>query len=1151
MKEQDYKAYFSSAFQGMLDFVKRIINPIATLSNPGTEHKLDYASKAEYQDKCRAANIKSIFDFGTYFIDSASVAVFEVVLQDNCNIGRARKNIQTVIRQLLGIYSGAIIVFHYANTSSCADKDTWRLSWVMKEDTQTHSTSAKRYTYLCGPDYSCRTIAQRFEVLQNEPNKTLATISTAFDVEALSKEFFKEYKVIYDDIVQWITGQRIVKVGGKNKKWETRGTLETGRGNDIYKAFYNEFDKDDEKATKAIRDYVKKLLGRLVFIQFLQKKGWLKIDGVASSNFLLDLFNKVGEDYQNDFIESVLEKVVYLLLNNENRLPGSDKVDELTLDVPFLNGGLFEPDACDDIIVQLPKEFFHNEAYKDVKREQNEIRLRDKDKFFTQCGILDLFYQYNFTIDENDPNDAEVGVDPEMLGKIFENLLEDNKEKGAFYTPKEIVQYMCNESLIAYLQTKVPNHDDEIRQFVLDTEKSDVPESKKILNAIKEVKICDPAIGSGAFPMGLLNLLVSLREKLEGTENSRCDMKKEIICNNIYGVDIEKGAIDIARLRFWLSIMVDENTPTPLPNFDYKFMQGNSLLTTFDLQYVDIKQAKQNVEITKKINDKKKELLAKKNEFYGLSGEEKYKKELEVKLLIVEILKLRLGFEKVSVEQQDTTRQMELFAAPDMQQNSRSKKKIQEVKAAQERVQLLIEKLLEIEKQLKDTSRSWEERAKTDILFFDWEMCFSEVFPQGFDIVIGNPPYFVYEGNNKDELPAIREQKEYEIAFGGKLNAYKLFLASSLNNLVKQDGINCYIFQNSFMADLQAVNLRRHVLDNCQILTIDSYPERDNRRKRVFESVKMSVCILLVKNTNTDLSFIVNIWDDKDKSSGITTKFTKNEIKTIDPSYLTIPRLSEEAKPIIIKMINHRCISINCYEGELNVSSHRPFFSDDASLPEIMKGAGIQKYYYTFDMSQGEIEYLKEKEYLNRCGNSEKAYHHSSSRIVMQGMTGANDTIRLIMCIVPEGMYLGHSCKYIMPSDEISQKCLLGFMNSKLANFFFRCFSTNSNVNGYEIEAIPICEIPTNCCEIIEASVEETMRLKSKDHSADISEKEKTIDILVYLLYGLTYDEVMVVENASQGEKLNLDKATYDKWLELYTENGALPSEEEMEKAVK
>ena len=203
-------------------------------------------------------------------------------------------------------------------------------------------------------------------------------------------------------------------------------------------------------------------------------------------------------------------------------------------------------------------------------------------------SLLDFFASYNFTIDENDPDDAEVGVDPEMLGRIFENLLEDNKDKGAFYTPKEIVSYMCRESLIAYLQTDIEDEPtkEAIRQFVTTHDVNALGTNDKfrqqVDEALKNVKICDPAIGSGAFPMGLLKELFQCRTAIEGIAQSKAaEIKKHIIQQNIYGVDIERGAVDIARLRFWLSLIVDEETPQALPNLDFKIMQGNSLLEQY------------------------------------------------------------------------------------------------------------------------------------------------------------------------------------------------------------------------------------------------------------------------------------------------------------------------------------------------------------------------------------------------------------------------------------------------------------------------------------------------------------------------------------------------------------------------------------------
>lgn len=197
-------------------------------------------------------------------------------------------------------------------------------------------------------------------------------------------------------------------------------------------------------------------------------------------------------------------------------------------------------------------------------------------------------HQYNFTIDENDPDDAQVGVDPEMLGRIFENLLEDNKDKGAYYTPKEIVRYMCRQSLVAYLVTDIDDEAkkqqvaDFVRNYDAELLGGSVSDFAQFIDErLKDVKICDPAIGSGAFPMGLLKELFLCRGAIENFSNA-ADIKRHIIQKNIYGVDYERGAVDIARLRFWLTLVVDEETPHTLPNLDFKIMQGNSLFEWYE-----------------------------------------------------------------------------------------------------------------------------------------------------------------------------------------------------------------------------------------------------------------------------------------------------------------------------------------------------------------------------------------------------------------------------------------------------------------------------------------------------------------------------------------------------------------------------------------
>lgn len=944
--------------------------------------------------------------------DSYRIGLFYYEI-GHSNVARKKVGLRNLVRTFInpnwGQFDAALAVF--------SDGKHWRLSLI--SDIKGEATAAKRYTFVFGEkDNLYRTAIERFALIRSE-GPSFEALKKAFSVEALTEEFFGLYKEHYERFCEFIYQNADDRryFGPEFAQWNSN--------------------KDSQKY---IRDYVKNLMGRIVFLQFLQKKGWMGVPtdrndwAGGDPYFMQHLYDYATEAQKEDFLDQVLEPLFFNCLNvlRPNDVFDTNVNGIGTVKVPYLNGELFEQKEVDKAQSKFPKKYFHD--------------------------LLNLFLQYNFTIDENDPNDAEIGVDPEMLGKIFENLLEDNKDKGAFYTPKEIVRYMCKESLISYLcSNNGVKHDDSIKTLVnnhqlTDKLQEDVQTCERLNKHLRNVKVCDPAIGSGAFPMGLMNEIFACRsvlhENIEETdEETSSQIKREIIQNNIYGVDIEQGAVDIARLRFWLALVVDSVKPEPLPNLDYKIMQGNSLVESY--KGLDLSN-----------------LLHSNNLFVAPKAEElgKYMKRY--------------------------------FRATDNE----------EKRQLRENIDLAVKQCIDAAG-IKDTV----ELPNTD--FFLWHTYFYDVFKEGgFDIVIGNPPYFVYEGNNKTELSTLKKIPELQIALGGKLNAYKLFLAHALNCILKETGINCFIFQNSFMADLQAANLRKHILNNCQILSIDSYPERDSKKKRVFKNVKMSVCIALIKKTNTYDPFIVNIWNDKYKSFGITTSFSKAEIDAIDPIFHSIPRISTELKPIIIKMIKKKHYTIKCNEGELNVTSHRPYFISDENKPVIMKGAGIQRYYYTFKMSQGKIEHLKEEDYLKVYGKSEKSQHHCSPRIVMQGMTGANDKIRLVMTIVPEGMYLGHSCKYIMPINNIDLKVILAIMNSKIANAFFRCFSTNSNVNGYEVENIPLPFVSEQMQSSIILLVDQIFSAKKHHSLADTSALEAEIDRLVYHLYDLTYDEVKIVD---------------------------------------
>ncbi len=1011
--------------------------------------KIEYLTKEIQID---ASLVKSGGQIGTIRLDDGrSLGLFKFEVADNIIIARNRKGLREIAAKYVDqdIIHGALVFYYSTN------QPDYRLTFVSKQtvinangEVEKKETAPKRYTFLLGENEPCTTAASRLHELISKSPVYLADVTDAFSVERLNKEFFKAYKERYQKFLKYLNAD-----------------------------------------TKANRDYVKKLLGRLVFLHFLQKKGWM---GVPMSNskweggdkaYLLHLVER--NKGNNRLLTEVLETLFFKTLNEKRT---DDKADPLLGDnikIPYLNGGLFDEDSLDKQNIDFPYAYFKD--------------------------LMEFFAWYNFTIDENDPDDSEIGIDPEMLGHIFENLLEDNKDKGAFYTPKEIVQYMSRESVSQYLKTGAPDTlhaaiDTLVKQKQVEPLLQNRENARLVNRALETVKVCDPAIGSGAFPMGVLNVLFDCRHLLYGFigENkpfSYADIKKQIIQNNIYGVDIEQGAVDIARLRFWLALVVDENEPQPLPNLDYKIMCGDSLLHRFalDAPFQDVlKDYNRENNTNYTLEDYRQWVYdytnisdhIQKDDFRNRIEEIKhaFKTELSKKEK-TKIAKIRGAIANLQME--------DLFGT-----NPKDKEK----------------ELKKLQKQLKALEQQRDEIISNKIYehAFEWRFEFPALLDSegnfiGFDIVIGNPPYFKYEGTHKGEIETLRKTDYLKIAFGGKLNAYKLFLALAIKQITIKGGIISYIFQNSFMGDLQATNLRKATIEENQPLIIDSFPERDNKKKRVFESVKMSVCILIMKVANTSEYFKVNFWDDKYKSSGTQTSFDRFEIKAIDPNSYTIPRIEGNQKALIIKLKRLNTLPLKCYEGELNMTFHKKFFTPNTIFPKVLKGASIQRYHITEQMSQGEIEYLDETLYSAE-NSGEKTLHHNYERIAMQGMTGANDKIRIIMSIVPAGYYLANSCNYLLPNEEFPAKYLLGLLNSKLINWFFRRFSTNSNVNGYEVEQFPIPSCTNDSKQRITDLVDVILNKKKQKTQADTSAEEQQIDHLVYHLYGLSYDEVLIID---------------------------------------
>ena len=892
----ELKEYFHQRYQGRESFLENVIFPIFGEENfdDGYDEPL-LDNNHELQKMATATGVASICRIGSIDIDFNPINIFDIHVSNHIQLGRNRVGVQQLVRRIMSTYSSAFMIFHYDD----ADVWDWRFTFCSKRGNNDEVTDNKRYTFLLGPGQSCRTAAENFTKLLNKHGDIeLKDIESAFDVEALSNEFFEKYKQHYERFVEFITGKRFVKQSGK---WVEKMQHEP------HPVMYPAFGSDD----KCVRDYVKKLLGRIVFLHFLQKKGWLGVPangkwGEGDKQFMKHLFEHASEEQKADYLDAVLEPLFAegldkpcdgCLYDTKVALPYGSVVK-----VPYLNGGLFERDTLDEIGTRFPADYF--------------------------ASLLEFLYQYNFTIDENDPNDAEVGVDPEMLGRIFENLLEDNKDKGAYYTPKEIVRYMCRESLVAYLTTHSINSGNShsrqdvekaIRQLLMTPEeivpKMTEKHKSQFGDALRNVRICDPAIGSGAFPMGLLSELVRLRVSIDAWAKDVAGnllvgdyaaLKREIVCDNIYGVDIERGAIDIARLRFWLSIVVDEHEPRPLPNLDYKFMQGNSLITTFAGEYVNLDTKGQKHVNVQKMHKEKEHLFELKKQYFSASGNRKHQLDIDIKNSILQLISLQLDYEMRTWYNSHAEQTLGFDDESNSLTYSKMKKELPADKLR------LIEIGSAIRQRLADTSIPLHERAQTDIQFFDWRIMFTEVFSRpsgcnGFDIVIGNPPYGAKVSTAEKDIfkKNFVTAKTIKNVQKGSLDTYTIFIEQAYNLMCK-DACMAMIVPISITSSDALSGVHKLLMDNCDDIHISSYAVRP---QPVFKNAVVNTSIVTFRKT---LSPCENVYATKMYRKGhnfdLQSLIDNLKFSKVN-SYLLfgrIPKISEDIEVSILdKLAKH------------------------------------------------------------------------------------------------------------------------------------------------------------------------------------------------------------------------------------------------------
>lgn len=1040
-------------------FGKEILSPVF-----GSSFSLSSSivPAAVQPNKSEQAVIGSVSIYGNINLeDGTEITCYEIILQPTVRIEQSRVAIQRYVRKLLTAGQIALV-----NFISPQNKNVWRLTLVAKDSEITEegikekTTHAKRYTYLLGPSETCKTAAERFESLSIERKITFEALVNAFSVEKLSDAFFDEYTLHYQKFCDYLQESNFRK--------------------SVFKISFpaNATKEEKDKACKPIRDFVKKLLGRIVFLYFVQKKRWL---GASDTNykdgltdFIKQLFKQSGG---NDAFYSTWLTVLFFETLNKDRTNDDFKMpDGKKVKVPFLNGGLFDKEDHDEHILTFKSKLFHNPDFEDTI-------LTEKNLDYSR-GFLDFLNAFNFTVHEDGPDDHIVAVDPEMLGHIFENLLEDNKDKGAFYTPKEIVHYMCQESLTEYLTTHLSKeytvykeignaqvelfgNETKLGQLKIveqmgdkalnrndvayivkykDISKLTKPQLQKIDTLLDAVKICDPAIGSGAFPMGLLQEIFSIKEVIAfelGLNWKPAEVKENIIQNSIYGVDIEKGAVDIARLRFWLSLIVDEEKPRSLPNLDYKIVVGDSLLSKFEGEIIEIDwERKSGVgkakEYIENIQLLLKEIAEKQKNFFKPNNKNKKKEQAEIRNLKLELLINQLSFNKEKFQSSNTEKGGFAPTTSDLRYNQQIKERRKEFDRH----------ILKLENLKKNKQEPFEH--------FDWKLDFPEVLnpylvnkKAGFDIVIANPPYVSWYSKQARELSddvekALRANYKFLKGESSKLriNSAMFFMEKGFD-LLKENAFIIYIqdlnaLENPFKA------VRKFITENYRLNELIL-------GLKAFENVGSGQIIFSGFN-QTSVNSTVRIQESltkKNISYLSQQTIIQNDFAWIISSNQSIlAKIERDSKLLEQIFESHTGVAVNATEDgkayfirEKQVSNSYPFLRGGASVYEAFCSPKIDAYLVFDKRKESSLNdefdnwYYKNKGSHQRPFNLRKKEEYDRPKIFLR-----QSDVKFTGTYIEDFVFGNYSLFniYHPKNDKTELKYLLGLLSSKVLSFYGR-----------------------------------------------------------------------------------------------------------------
>lgn len=1206
--EQTFRQAFDES--RYLHFIRNLINHLDE-----TKRQTWTLKKAAFKDF-----VNHFSRLGTYTDPNGDRADLLVIhLTKETTLARGRVTLRNFVADYLTTGHGQDKSAVIAAFVSPGETNDWRFSFVKLDYTFEKTdlglvaerrllTPARRSSYLVGANENCHTAQKQFVSLleHDEVDPPIEQLEAAFSVEKVTDEFYKRYKILFektrDALAAFLESAPVIK-----HHFNDRGI--------------------------ACDDFAKKLLGQIVFLYFLQKKGWFGVErsnewGTGRRDFIRHLFTNraeyahvSGRRRQPNFFNDILEPLFYEALAAP-RLDDDHYYSRFDCKIPFLNGGLFEPLYGYNWVetdILLPDALFSNSEPTGEEDEKG-------------TGILDVFDRYNFTVNEAEPLEKEVAVDPEMLGKVFENLLPENirHSSGTYYTPRVIVHYMCQQALLHYLNTSTPHiPQEDLNLFLRLAERfadfevtaTKAHADKRLPDSIAQnaavlddhlaaITVCDPAIGSGAFPVGMMHEIVRARIALTGPLEKQEDvrakktrsayaLKRDAIQHSLYGVDLDPGAVEIAKLRLWLSMIVDEdelNDIQPLPNLDYKIMQGNSLLEEFDgvrllddklLQPPDAGRQSEITEIKARINSLSKEVFrhhgeGKKSAVQKLSAEQDIKR----------LRKQLDGLVHPAAEAQGDLGQQSSWKNLLRIQELHAKFFDENSRAEKDRLRKQLDALEWdfMEATLREQGR---EQAIVDMKrasvthrkpFFLWRLHFAEVFQRrgGFDVVIANPPYVRHE-HIKAFKSALKRSFE---CFSGTADLYVYFFERGVK-LLRQSGVLVYISSNSFLNSAFGEKLRRFFSGNTRVRQILDFAET-----RVFDATTEPcvICVTrdqVIENTVEFLKWNESVPLDRIASIVRTSLQTirQDELKPeswqleSDEVLQVLKRMRRAGKPLGGQDNVRLYFGIKTGLNEAFVVDHmtrdrlvRKHKSSVELLKPFLRGRDVkrwraesaERYLIRIESSenrrhpwsgksQREAERIFAKTYpaihehfqslrsieldepdARGCRNMfEKlqrrddqgnyfwelrscAYWHEfkSPKIIYQ------DIARYFgMAWDDSGSFVINTC-YFIPR---AQKWMLAVLLSSAMQFYVQKV-IGSDEGGFirlfsiHVEKFPIPAVTPKQQGIVEQLVDRILAAKQRDAEADVSGLEREIDQLVYALYGLTPEEIKIVEGTSNAK---------------------------------